>query len=115
LFIPSTSSSPNEEEAFTKITRFHPPFPPLPPAFCLVVVVFLVLLIVILVLVVVVGREKDDIITLLMKLMMMMLSNEDFSPLEWFEKFSFFSALSRAQRKRASSKATRETLIASPR
>jgi len=49
-----------------------------------------VLLIVILVLVVVVGREKDDIITLLMKMMMMMLSNEDFSPLEWFEKFLSF-------------------------
>jgi hypothetical protein len=93
LFIPSTSSSPNEEEAFTKITRFHPPFPPLPPAFCLVVVVFLVLLIVILVLVVVVGRKKDDIITLLMKMMMMMMmlsKNEDFSPLEWFEKFLSF-------------------------
>jgi len=50
-----------------------------------------VLLIVILVLVVVVGRKKDDIITLLMKMMMMMmLSNEDFSPLEWFEKFLSF-------------------------
>lgn len=60
------------------------------------------LLIVILVLVVVVGREKDDIITLLMKMMMMMLSkNEDFSPLEWFEKCEvLFGTFTRAKKAR---------------
>lgn len=59
------------------------------------------LLIVILVLVVVVGRKKDDIITLLMKMMMMMLSNEDFSPLEWFEKCEvLFGTFTRAKKAR---------------
>ena len=62
------------------------------------------LLIVILVLVVVVGREKDDIITLLMKMMMMMLSNEDFSPLEWFEKCEvLFGTFTRAKKARIKS------------
>ena len=61
------------------------------------------LLIVILVLVVVVGRKKDDIITLLMKMMMMMMlsKNEDFSPLEWFEKCEvLFGTFTRAKKAR---------------